>query len=135
MRVIIAGSRSFQDDPNIQKYVEDAVKQAGFDITEVVSGGARGIDQAGEVWAGIHSIPVKQFLANWNDLSQPDAIIKTNWNGVEYDSGAGFRRNKQMAEYADALIAIKTTFKKSSGTNNMIDNMQLIDKPTFIFRI
>lgn len=135
MRVIIAGSRSFQDDPDILKYIEEAVKQSGFDITEVVSGGARGIDQAGEEWAKINNILIKQFLANWNDLYQPDAVIRVNSAGFNYDVMAGFRRNKQMAEYADALIAIRPKVGKSKGTDHMIDSMQYLDKPTFIFRI
>lgn len=38
MKVIIAGSRSIQD----LSVVEEAIRFAGYDITEVVSGGAGG---------------------------------------------------------------------------------------------
>ena len=47
MKVIIAGSRGVED----YALVEEAVKQSGFDITEVVSGTARGVDLLGEHWA------------------------------------------------------------------------------------
>lgn len=46
MRTIIAGSRSITDYALIQK----AVSESGFEITEVVSGGAIGVDRLGERW-------------------------------------------------------------------------------------
>ncbi len=57
-------------------------------ITEVVCGMAKGADEAGRQWALWNHIPVKEFPADWKK------------NG----RGAGFVRNREMAEYADALI-------------------------------
>lgn len=98
MKTIIAGSRIFHDTPMIAR----AVKASGFKITEVVSGGAMGVDFAGETWAGILGIPVKRFQAEWR----------------KYGHSAGPIRNREMANYADALIAIWDG--KSRGTSNMI---------------
>lgn len=98
MKVIIAGSRSvwkFSD-------VAQAIRNSTFKITEVVSGNARGVDRLGEHWAHIHEVPLKIFPADWE----------------KHGKGAGFIRNRQMAEYADALIAIWDG--KSPGTANMI---------------
>jgi hypothetical protein len=99
MKTIIAGSR------NITQYatVTRAIFEAGFDISEVVSGTARGVDQLGEVWAKRYQIPVKKFPANWDT----------------HGKLAGFIRNTEMAEYADALIAIWDG--QSRGTKHMID--------------
>jgi hypothetical protein len=69
-------------------------------ITEVVSGKAKGADAFGEWWASEHGIPVKEFPANW----------------ALYGRSAGPIRNRQMAEYADALIA----FPGGRGTSHMI---------------
>lgn len=102
MRVIIAGSR----DLNKIAYVYKAVIKAGFGISEVVSGTARGIDTLGEEYAKRKGIPIEPFPANW----YPKGI---------YDNSAGYKRNKQMAQYADALIAIWDG--KSKGTGSMID--------------
>jgi len=100
MKVIIAGSRDIED----LKAVMDAVKASGFPaFTEVVSGCAAGVDRVGEYYAQLYSIPVKQFPADWK----------------RHKRGAGPIRNKQMAEYADALIAVWDG--KSKGTKNMID--------------
>lgn len=98
MKTIIAGSRA------ITSYylVDEAIRFSGFDITEVVSGGARGVDHLGEVWASRHNKPIKIFPANWNVLGKK----------------AGFRRNIQMADYADALVAVWDGM--SRGTAHMI---------------
>jgi len=99
MKVIIAGSREITS----MHYVNLAIQESGFDITEVVSGGARGVDQLGERWAKEHGIPIKRFLPNWE----------------KYGKKAGPLRNKLMSLYADALIAVYDG--ESKGTKNMIE--------------
>ncbi len=94
---IIAGSRGITD----YELVVRAIKNSGFTITEVVSGQCKNSpDILGERWAKERGIPIKPFPADWNDLSKPDAVIKTNKQGKKYDARAGFRRNREMAEYA-----------------------------------
>jgi len=101
MRVIIAGSRSIHDYSVLLKTMNSA-KDAGWEVTEIVSGGAYGVDQLGERYANEFEIPLKRFPADWN----------------KHGRTAGFIRNEKMAEYADALIAIWDG--KSSGTAHMI---------------
>jgi hypothetical protein len=114
MRVIIAGGRNVKG----LWHVTQAVAHSGFkNFTEIVSGGARGADQLGEVWAETQNIPIALFPANW-DL---------------YGRSAGPIRNKQMADYADALIALWDG--QSRGTKNMIDQMQKQNKPVFIWAV
>lgn len=99
MKVIIAGSRDIHDI----RIIERAVAKSGFAITEAVSGSARGVDQSGEFWAASKNIPIKTFPAYW----------------ATYGRKAGPLRNEEMAEYADALIAIWDG--NSKGTRDMID--------------
>lgn len=99
MKVIIAGPRNYW--PKIQ-FVNEVVIRSGFDITEVVSGGASGVDAVGELWAKENNVPVKRFPANWN----------------LHGKAAGPIRNKDMAKYADALIAFVPY--RSKGTANML---------------
>lgn len=120
MKVIIAGDRECSD----YEIIERAVEQAGFEITEVVSGGARGIDRTGEEWAKKNCIPIKLFKAEWDNLKQDGAVVKTKKNPwtkalEKYNANAGFYRNEQMAKYADALIAIQP-HGPTNGTQNMI---------------
>jgi predicted Rossmann-fold nucleotide-binding protein len=113
MKVIIAGSRSISN----YKTVCDAVRESGFVISEVVSGGAKGVDKLGERFAKEHNIPVKVFPADWKNIEVEGAVIKHNSYG-SYNALAGHMRNQQMAEYADALIAVIEN--NSSGTLDMI---------------
>lgn len=114
MKVIIAGSRWLQDP----WYVEEAIKKSGFEITEAVSGTARGIDYVGEIWAEKHGIPIKQFSPDWD----------------KYGKSAGPKRNGEMARYADALIAIPGN-PPGPGTANMISQMKLLNKPVYVYQV
>lgn len=98
MIVIIAGSRHITD----MAILVEAIKASGFEITCVVSGCGRGVDELGERWAAYNSISIKRFSADWE----------------EYGKAAGPIRNAEMAEVADALIAIPGP--ESRGTLNMI---------------
>jgi Ni,Fe-hydrogenase maturation factor len=100
-KVIIAGGRDFSD-------YELLLEKCDYYLTEktnveVVSGGAKGADILGERYAKERNLPLKIFLADWVTLGKR----------------AGFVRNKEMAEYADALIAFWD--KTSKGTKHMID--------------
>ena len=99
MKTIIAGSRTITDI----KHVLDAAAVCGWLISEVVSGTARGVDLLGEQAAAMAGVPVKRFPADWD----------------KYGKKAGYLRNMQMAEYAEALLAIWDGI--SAGTNHMIN--------------
>lgn len=126
MKLIIAGSRGLLV---FSEMIEDLRQFHGIKITEVVSGGAAGIDKSGEYFAGRFNIPVKQFIPDWNDLTHPDAVIRINNYNKEYDATAGHRRNTEMANYADALLVIWDG--KSSGSKNMLDTMKKLGKPVY----
>jgi hypothetical protein len=114
MKVIIAGSRT----GFVARNVFEAVEESPFvgKITEVVSGGARGVDRDGEYYAKCRGLPFKQFIPEWD----------------EYGKGAGFRRNKEMANYADALVAVWDG--ESRGTANMIKTMETLGKPVYVYK-
>lgn len=113
MKVIIAGSRE------VTSYaaVRAAVTLSGFAVSEVVSGTARGVDKLGEQWAVDHAVPVHPMPADW----------------PRHGSAAGRLRNNDMAEYADALVAVWDG--RSPGTKHMIEAMQKRGKPTFVYRV
>lgn len=100
-KVIIAGTRSF-DDYELLKTKMDRLLSQQRDV-EIVSGTARGADQLGERYAAEKGFPIKQFPADWNI----------------YGKSAGYRRNAEMAEYADAAVVFWDG--KSRGSKHMID--------------
>ena len=99
MKTIIAGSR----DGVTLDAVKCAFDACGWNVTSVVSGTARGADQMGELVAKDKGISVHRFPADWD----------------KYGKSAGYKRNVQMAENAEALIAVWDG--KSRGTGHMID--------------
>ena len=101
MKLIIAGGRDFFPEFDDFEFLETLHKNEK--ITEVVSGCAKGADSFGELWAEENNIPVKKFPADWK----------------KYGRGAGHRRNKQMADYGEALLAYWDG--ASSGTKSMIE--------------
>ena len=127
MKVIIAGSRDITD----YSLIDQATKSSGFEITEVVCGLAPGVDSVGESWAKNNGIPVQPFPAKWDDLSEP-CRIKINNYGRKYNALAGFNRNQEMAQYADALVCITNG---SPGSKDMIERMEKLDKPVYILEV
>lgn len=131
-KVIIAGSRSFEPDKSkltrfeyeeqlyrLDLLIDEVVTLSGYSITQVVSGHARGIDQAGERYAVRHKLLCKYkiFIPKWKI------------NGI-YNPRAGFERNHEMAMYGGKLIAVWDG--KSNGTVDMIDRMRLMGKGVFV---
>lgn len=113
MKTIIAGSRSI-DDP---QYLINAVNQIDWEITEVVSGTAEGVDQMGEEFAEENDIPVKKFPADWD----------------RHGKSAGAIRNQEMAEYAQAAVILWDG--ESNGTSIMIQKAAEEDLETFICEV
>lgn len=112
MKTIVAGSR----EGFVAKNVFEAIEESGFTITEVVSGTARGVDRDGEYFAKVNKLPLKLFPANWD----------------AHPRSAGAIRNNEMAEYADALVAVWDG--QSPGTKHMIAAMKSRNKPVYVYQ-
>lgn len=111
-RLIIAGSRHL-DEAAALDAIESVAKPEH--VSEVVSGGARGADAAGERWAERHSIPVRRFPADWSQ-----------------GRAAGPKRNEEMAAYGQALLALWDY--QSRGTADMIRRARAHGLPVRIVR-
>lgn len=116
-RVIIAGSRNLPKDHPPIYYVADAYFKSGFKASEIVSGGCRGVDLAGEQFAQERQIPIKRFDPDWD----------------KYGKSAGPIRNREMGNYGDALIAI--WFNESKGTADMIRFAHQRAIPVYVYKL
>ena len=116
-RVIIAGSRAFDDYDILCKYCDRLLsqKQATHQIV-IISGTSRGADTLGERYAHERGYAVEKYPADWNRDGK----------------AAGPIRNAQMAKVADALIAFWDG--QSKGTANMINLARLKPLPFRIVR-
>jgi hypothetical protein len=103
-RVIVAGGRDFCDYPKMVAYLDRILSLKVADPeTKVIliSGMARGADSLAIRYAEEKGLIVEKFPADWET----------------YGKSAGYRRNCQMAEVANALVA----FPGGRGTAHMIE--------------
>lgn len=113
MKVVIAGSRDIVDYGVLLK----AIKECPFQITEVISGRARGVDTLGEKYAEDCGLKLHLFPADWK----------------KYRNAAGPIRNAQMAEVADAVLCVWDG--KSSGTKDMMNQAKKRGLPLYVFKV
>lgn len=88
--------------------------------SEVVSGGATGVDQLGLLWAENHRVPTKIFTADWAALGK----------------SAGPLRNREMAHYMDTFgdcILVALWDGESRGTLHMIKYCHKLGIPVFVY--
>lgn len=103
-RVIIAGGRQFNDYGLLSAKCDGILSQKRMTHKIVIiSGTARGADTLGEHYARERGYTLRKFPADWD----------------QFGKSAGYRRNCQMADNADALIAFWDG--QSAGTRHMIE--------------
>ena len=95
MRVAVIGSRTLHIE-NLKDYLPDGT-------TEIVSGGAKGVDADAKEYATQNQIPITEFLPDYQ----------------RYGRGAPLKRNIQIIDYADIVLAVWDG--KSRGTKFVID--------------
>lgn len=107
MRVAVIGSRGLTV-PDLGKYLPE-------DVTEIVSGGARGVDTSAAQYAREHGIPLVEFLPEYE----------------LYGRGAPLRRNITIIEHADVVLAFWDG--SSRGTQFVINECRKRGIPARIF--
>ena len=100
MKVAVIGSRSLT--------VDDLGKYLPADTTEIISGGAKGVDACAKEYAISHRIGSKEFKPEYN----------------KYKQGAPLKRNIAIIEYADLVLAFWDG--SSSGTKFVIEKCKLM---------
>ncbi len=108
MKVAIIGSRSLVVN-NLEKYLP-------ADTTEVVSGGAIGIDRCARSYAQRNGLKLTEFLPDY----------KT------YGKYAPLKRNLDIIDYADVVYAFWDG--TSNGTSFVIDNCRKKGKKVRVFK-
>lgn len=114
MKTIIAGMRDYDSPETVERLAAHVHEM--YPITEVISGGAKGVDRFGEAWAEKSGIPITPFPADWD----------------KYGKSAGPVRNAEMASAADALLAVWDG--ESRGTRDMIRKAYKKDLRIWIYR-
>lgn len=105
MKLLIAGSRTLSPTADdIDRALEQlrAEHEITATIELVISGTARGVDQAGEAWAKARGIPIERMPADWST----------------HGKRAGHIRNAAMAEIATHALVWWDGVSK--GTRDMM---------------
>ena len=109
IKLAIVGGRDYDDYDNFKKIVDEYVKDIGA-ISEIVSGGAAGVDKMAERYASENKIPITVFKPDWN----------------KHGKKAGILRNTDIIEASTHVIALPTS--KSIGTHDSIRKAKQLNK-------
>lgn len=107
MKIAIIGSRGL--------HVQDLGMYLPNDVTEIVSGGAKGVDTSAREYARANNIKLTEFLPDYQQYGRRAPLI----------------RNIEIIEYADAVYAFWDGV--SRGTKYVIDNCKKMGVPVRVF--
>ena len=108
MRVAVVGSRQLKVD-NLEKFLPS-------DVTEIVSGGARGVDTSAADYAKRNGLKLTVFLPDYN----------------QYGRSAPIRRNVDIINNSDLVLAFWDG--ASRGTRFVIEYCRKHNVPVRIFK-
>ena len=109
MRVAVIGSRGLQ--------VNDLRKYIPGEVTEIISGGARGVDTSAREYAIEHGLKLTEYLPEYN----------------KYGRSAPLKRNITIIENADLVLAFWDG--SSKGTKYVIENCKKRNIPVQVYLI
>lgn len=103
-KVIVAGGRDFNDyDLMVKKLAKILANKLQTHKVIIISGTANGADKLGEKFAHQLGLDIERYPAQWD----------------KYGKSAGYRRNADMANVADACVVFWDG--ESRGSKHMID--------------
>ena len=107
MKVAIIGSRTITIE-NLENYIPEGT-------TEIVSGGAKGVDTCAKLFAERNNIAYTEFLPDYKKYGRAAPII----------------RNRLIVDYADVVIALWDG--TSRDTKSVIDYSNKNKKEIFVY--
>lgn len=117
MKILVCGGRDFGHIPTERAFIYASLNELNekYAITEVVTGGANGVDTFALWWATNHGKNRVAYPANWR----------------VHGRAAGMIRNKEMLQRAKPDLVV--AFPGGVGTANMVSlakkaNVQVIQK-------
>ena len=108
MKIAVIGSRGLK--------VNDLEKYMPKDVTEIVSGGARGIDICAREYAVANGLKITEFLPEYS----------------KYGRSAPLKRNLQIIDYSDEVLAFWNG--NSHGTKFVIEQCKKKNKKVTVMK-
>lgn len=119
VKLAIVGSRTYRDYVQADEWFKLIMKR--YEIKEIISGGADGVDSIAELFAERYNIPIVVFKPKWKDSEG------------KYDRFAGFKRNTEIVSKADVIFAIHEA--NSKGTADSIKKAKNLGKETIVINV
>lgn len=108
MKIAVIGSRGLK--------VNDLGKYLPVGVTEIVSGGAKGVDTCAREYANTKGLKLTEFLPDYK----------------RYGRGAPLKRNLQIIDYADEVLAFWDG--QSRGTKYVIEQCKKRNKKVTVIK-
>jgi hypothetical protein len=113
MKLAVIGSRNFSDSHILTQTLNMLHEE--YNVTTLVSGGAKGADIMGQRWAEIRSIETEIYIPDWN----------------LHGKRAGLLRNQDIVNSADLIVAFWDGV--STGTRHAIDLAHSSKTPVIVY--
>ena len=118
-KLIVAGSRELADVNLVYKTIDDVtdlIFEDGLGGIIIISGGAKGADSIGEMYADEKGIELWVYDAEW----------------PKYGNSAGHKRNAEMAAVANGCLVFWNGDTEKSGSFNMINTAKKYNLELFV---
>lgn len=113
-RIVIGGCRYYNNYQVFKEYVDNCFDGINKSEIVILSGHCSGVDSMAELYAKQNNITLEIYPADWH----------------KFGKSAGPRRNKQMVDNADCVIAFWDN--QSRGTQSLINFAKESDKMLFV---
>jgi hypothetical protein len=113
MKLLVSGPRAFTNEEYIHDVLDDIFLD--YEIEELISGGAVGVDSASISWANKHNIPVSKFKPEYEKYG----------NNPYY---APLARNEEMAKLCDYAVVFWSGVSPKGKDGGTLHTMRCLAK-------
>ena len=126
-RIGIVGARKYTNRRKIKEFVYKLKQQFGEDV-EIISGGQpKGADGYAKKFALEFDMKYVEFPPRHYQYNQHCILERFNYS-KEYKVSNYFKRNRQIVEYSDYIVAFIPQGIDSAGTMNTINHAKKLEK-------
>ena len=130
-RVAIVGSRKYTNKKKVKEFIFKLKEKFGDDV-EIVSGGQQfGADGYAKKSALEFDMKYAEFPPSHYAYNMHCVLEVNNYNKPYYISNY-FKRNRQIVEYSDVVVAFIPEGVESKGTMNTIGHANRLNKKVVI---
>ena len=131
VKIAIIGSRGYTNKRKIKEFIFKLKEQVGGKL-EIVSGGAKeGADKYAKRFALDFDVNYSEFPA-YHEPHNIHCVLESFRYGKQYNVGHYHRRNKDLIEYSDKVVAFCTNGVVTNGTLSALTHAEKINKKLII---